>query len=46
MTLEYLNEQCKEKKDIVRLVECPFCGADLRDRQVPAHLRNECDHNV
>lgn len=25
-----------------RLVECPFCGEDLRDRQPHAHLQ-KCD---
>jgi len=43
MAIEILHEDCKDRKNIVQLVECPFCGADLRDRKVPNHLLYHCE---
>jgi hypothetical protein len=37
MTIEY-----RDSPQSVRIVECPFCGVELRDRDVPPHLE-KCD---
>jgi hypothetical protein len=43
MAIKILHEDCKHRKNIVQLVECPFCGADLRDKKVPNHLLYHCE---
>ena len=45
MTIRILHEERKDRKNIVQLIECPFCGADLRNKQVPHHLLYECDQD-
>jgi C4-type Zn-finger protein len=45
MAIEVLHEDRKDRKNIVQMVECPFCGADLRGKQVPNHLLYRCDAN-
>ena len=37
MTLEYRDTSYG--KVMTRLVECPFCGQDLRGKEFPPHIR-------
>ena len=37
MTLEYREKYYNNV--IRRIVECPFCGFDLRGKKVPEHIR-------
>ena len=36
MTLEHRDTDYG--KTLTRMVECPFCGVDLRGREVPPHI--------